>query len=378
MGYCLLGLGSNLGSREENLRRGVDLLGRTEGIHIVSCSRWLESKPAGGPRQGKFLNGAVLIETSLAPRELLAATQAIERALGRASQVRWGPRTLDIDLLLYEDVVSEDPELRLPHPRMGFRRFVLEPAVEVAPMVRHPLFGLTLYQLLEHLNQAVPYMAITGPPGCGKSLLVRRIREKVKLKGIVHPVGSFADRELMTSAPGRGQATGEGRSRLLRRVLRREMRVFLRRHHFLERLAARYEGKGIPGVRWLTDFWPWEAAAFFRVLRRWARRWPKRARNLVRLTAQQVCEMVDEQTPSPKLLVHLDYSSGMLARFAEERKEPISHAFPGPSGLIRVKHLAASLRREVSRPGRGPWLRLVDATPEEAEQEIRAAIAAMG
>gem|GEM_PF-67267 len=378
MAYCLLGVGSNLGNREQNLLRAIDLLGRTEGIRVVSRSRFLESKPAGGPRQGKFLNGAVLIETSLAPRELLAVTQAIERALGRASEVRWGPRTLDIDLLLYENVVLEDPELRLPHPRMGFRRFVLEPAVEVAPMVRHPLFGLTLYQLLEHLNQAVPYLAITGPPGCGKSRLVRRIREKVKLKGIVHPVGSFADRELMPSTPVRGQATDAGKSRLLRRCLHREMRVFLRRHHFLEQLATRYEGKDIPGVRWLTDFWPWEAAAFFRVLRRWARRWPKRVRNLVRLTAQQVCEMVDEQTPSPKLLVHLDYSPGTLARFAEERKEPISHEFPGPSGVIRVKHLAASLRREVSRPGRGPWLRLVDATPEEAEQEIRAAIVAMG
>jgi 2-amino-4-hydroxy-6-hydroxymethyldihydropteridine diphosphokinase len=127
-----LGLGANLGDRLACLQRAVDLL-KAAGLRVVASSRVWETAPVGGPDQPDYLNAVVRVETELAPMQLLAACQRVERALGRVREVRWGPRTIDLDVLLFGDVTMEDPALTLPHPRMLERAFVLLPLLELDP-----------------------------------------------------------------------------------------------------------------------------------------------------------------------------------------------------------------------------------------------------
>ena len=133
MAGAYLGLGSNLGDRLATLQRAVDLLEATSGIEVVACSRVWETDPVGGPPQPDFLNVVLRIETSRAPDELLAACNDVEATLDRARDVRWGPRTIDIDVLTIDGYVSDDPHLTVPHPRMTQRAFVLMPLIDLDP-----------------------------------------------------------------------------------------------------------------------------------------------------------------------------------------------------------------------------------------------------
>jgi len=127
-----VGLGSNLGDREVTLRRAIELLGNEPGVEVVAVSSLRETDPVGYVEQPRFLNGAATIETELEPRDLLNRLLYIERALGRdRSGPRYGPRTVDLDLLLYGDRVVDEPGLKVPHPRLAERRFALEPLVEL-------------------------------------------------------------------------------------------------------------------------------------------------------------------------------------------------------------------------------------------------------
>lgn len=127
-----LSLGSNLGDREGNLRAALRLLEK-QGVHVVRRSSWYETDPVGYTDQPSFLNVVVEVRTSLDPHELLRCAQRVEAALGRVRTVRWGPRTVDVDVLLYGGRVVNTPDLVLPHPRMRERAFVLVPLFEVAP-----------------------------------------------------------------------------------------------------------------------------------------------------------------------------------------------------------------------------------------------------
>ena len=125
-----LGLGSNLGDREGHLRRAIE----TPGTSVVAVSPTYETDPVGGPGgQGAYLNLVVVVETALSPRELLGVCHRLEAAAERTRQERWGPRTLDVDILLYGDLVVDEPDLQIPHPRMWQRRFVLAPLADLEP-----------------------------------------------------------------------------------------------------------------------------------------------------------------------------------------------------------------------------------------------------
>jgi 2-amino-4-hydroxy-6-hydroxymethyldihydropteridine diphosphokinase len=137
-----LGLGSNLGDRLDHLQRGVDVLAAVEGIEVLAVSRVYETAPVGGPEQDDFLNAVLAVETALDPFALLAAAQAAEQAEQRVRTVRWGPRTLDVDVLRYGDERIATPDLEIPHPRMHERAFVLAPLHDVAPeLVAEPAGG---------------------------------------------------------------------------------------------------------------------------------------------------------------------------------------------------------------------------------------------
>ncbi len=145
MTVCLLGLGANLGDPQLQLDDAVRRLAGHPGIAVRAVSRWRVTTPIGGPPgQPDFLNGAVLLDTRLTVFELLRQIQGIEQALGRRRGQRWDARPIDIDILLFGQTICRRRDLQVPHPWMPVRRFVLEPAAEIAAALRHPVLGWTV------------------------------------------------------------------------------------------------------------------------------------------------------------------------------------------------------------------------------------------
>ena len=147
-----LGIGSNLGDKRKYIEDAVGKLKKNELIREVRCSKLLVTKPYGGVEQDDFLNGAIEIETLLSPMELLTFLQQLEQEAHRERKVHWGPRTLDLDILFYDNEIIDTVELHVPHIDMENRDFVLKPMVEIAPYLRHPVLNLTMEQLLKKLE----------------------------------------------------------------------------------------------------------------------------------------------------------------------------------------------------------------------------------
>ncbi|GGP97843.1 2-amino-4-hydroxy-6-hydroxymethyldihydropteridine diphosphokinase [Streptosporangium pseudovulgare] len=147
----VLALGSNLGDRFDTLQGALDALFDAPGFGFVAVSPVYETDPVGGPEQGHYLNAVVIAESSLDPRAILERAQSVENAFGRIRMERWGARTLDVDLIMVGDAVSDDPELTLPHPRAHERAFVLVPWSRVDPEAT--LAGRRVTDLLAGLDQ---------------------------------------------------------------------------------------------------------------------------------------------------------------------------------------------------------------------------------
>ena len=143
----VLGIGGNKGDRASYLSKAREAL--SEQFTLVACSQVYESEAWGGvATNGNFLNQVLLIQTSLEPLDLLQVTQSIELELGRTREQHWGDRTIDIDILYFGELVSQDPQLLLPHPYISERKFVLEPMAEILPSKKHPISGKTSVELL--------------------------------------------------------------------------------------------------------------------------------------------------------------------------------------------------------------------------------------
>lgn len=150
MSIAYIALGSNLGDKEKNLRRALLLLTQ-QGVEVVRVSSFISTEPYGVTDQPQFLNAVACVRTSLTPLALLDVLLATELAMGRVRLRHWGERNIDLDLLLYEDVVLDLPRLHLPHPDMQNRDFVLLPLAEIAPELKHPTLQKTIYELKENL-----------------------------------------------------------------------------------------------------------------------------------------------------------------------------------------------------------------------------------
>lgn len=152
MHLAYIGFGSNIDDRLSYIQNAIKVLSETEEITLQKVSSLYNTSPIGYEAQQDFLNGVLSIKTDLSPHDLLNTLKQIETEVGRQVRIRWGPREIDMDILIYDDVSCQTANLTVPHPEMHLRRFVLVPLAEIAPDLVHPVFDETIQTLLEHLE----------------------------------------------------------------------------------------------------------------------------------------------------------------------------------------------------------------------------------
>lgn len=153
MARVFIGVGSNEGDRLAHISKALQTLGAIKGVRLVQMATIIETAPVGGPPQGPYLNTVAELETVLDPHALLTQLQAIEHQQGRQpSPERWGPRPIDLDILLYDDRAINEPTLTIPHPRLHERSFVLEPLRQLAPDLTHSILHQSIASLFERLT----------------------------------------------------------------------------------------------------------------------------------------------------------------------------------------------------------------------------------
>ncbi len=347
MPSCLIGLGSNLGHRLQTLQGAIDRLAEHRQIDVVRVSQWHETSPIGGPAgQSSFLNGAALIETTLPPADVLAVLHAIESDLGRRRGERWAPRTVDLDLLLYDQVVQDAPSLVIPHPRMAWRRFVLQPASEVAPSMVHPTTGWTITRLLSHLETALPYVALAGGIGAGKTHLARQLAEHSPMRMMAEVLDSKRLDAFYADPASLAWETELEFLRQRTRLLAADSPEWTR----IDR------GK-------ISDFWFDQSLAFARVwlaedrLAAFVDRWSECRARVVR----------------PKLTVLLDVPGDVLFRRVRDRGRPYERNLTQE----QLDQIRQSVLQQTNEPDVGPVLRLTNEDSDRSLEEVLAAIGAM-
>ncbi len=202
MATCLIALGSNLGDRAATLDAAGVQLNSLPATRLIRHSRYHCFPSIGGPSgQPDFLNAAAVLETDLAPLVLFEYLLQIETDHGRRRQERWSARTLDIDLLLYEDQIFDNPYLVVPHPRMSFRRFVLKPAADVAPQLVHPIIGMSIDSLAQRLDSECDCAAIVSPSPAAHDGLASLAIARFAARPIEPPLRSSAENETRWPRP---------------------------------------------------------------------------------------------------------------------------------------------------------------------------------
>ena len=164
MAHAYIGFGSNIDDRLNYITEALQLLLKPDSISLIQISSLYETEPVGYEEQDWFLNGVVAVETGLPVHQLLTLLKEIEGVVGRQHRVRWGPREVDLDLLIYDQCCINTPDLIVPHPEMHQRSFVLVPFAAIAPDVRHPILGQNIRTLLTNLNDEKAVKLVAPPP----------------------------------------------------------------------------------------------------------------------------------------------------------------------------------------------------------------------
>ena len=164
MAHAYIGFGSNIDDRLNYITEALQMLLEADSVSLIQISSLYETEPVGYEEQGWFLNGVVAVETRLLTHQLLGLLKKIEGAVGREHRTRWGPREVDLDLLIYDQCCVNTPDLIVPHPEMHQRSFVLVPFAEIAPEVRHPILQQDIRTLLANLNDEKAVKLIAPPP----------------------------------------------------------------------------------------------------------------------------------------------------------------------------------------------------------------------
>lgn len=347
MAECLIGLGSNLGDRAAQLEQACRLLCGHPQIQSRACSTLHATRPIGGPAgQDAFLNAALRVTTSLSPHQLLAAVRDVEQQLGRQRGERWGPRVIDIDLLLYNRQVVETDELVLPHPRMAVRRFVLGPACEVASDMVHPTTGWTIAELLHRLGKPPHYVAIAGI-------------DAEQMANLAVTSAQTAGAHVLLDPMPAGRPSAQDDAGAISAC--RELQVIAAR---LEQLLELSAADRTPPTLWhVCSYWLPQSLA---VARAWLSGPESRQ-------VEQACALAIEQMPLPHCVVFLaTLPTGTDAASGAE----------GPAGVHTAQRysaaaLAQELARQLSQPGQGPVLRIRGGDLRWALTELTAAIDAM-
>lgn len=344
MAACLVALGSNVGDRLAQLERAIQRLGEHPSIDVMGRSNWFHTKPIGGPpEQGEFVNAAIRVQTCLSPQELFQVLRRVETDLGRQRRERWAARSMDLDLLLYGDLILKTPQLEIPHPRLAFRRFVLEPAAEVAQDMLHPVVGWTIGQLLEHLNRAPNYVALTGLPGVGKTKLAHEAAKRVS--------GRFIE-DLAEDLFANGCQEDATPNAIVSELDLLESRA-------RQLLAEDWSQDSCTAI---SDFWIGQYLAYSRI---------GSSRDEYGEIESAWCTHTD-QIPSPKLLVLVDAPVQWLTERAVARTPSSGRHSPD-----QIEDLCTQLTDVAFHARRGPVLELDATQPVRSLAELTAAIDAM-
>ena len=333
MSKCLIALGSNLGNRQHHLDEAVTRLLARENIDFLARSRPITTNPIGGPTgQHHFLNEVLMIETNRTPESLLTCAQQVEQELGRVRHQRWGARTIDIDLLMVDQMIVQSPSLQLPHPRMMYRQFVLQPATEIAPELEHPLVGWSLAKLLDNLSSPVNYLAFTGSDTEYTQQFVRILAQQLNLDLLSDPQSASLHQAGQTLA------------------------TWLEFLDHRRELVARQCGT-TGGQFTVADFWTNEVLAACSLdlpssdLGRFRRRW----------------DDLNSEITQPKLLIYL--TTAKL-----DRPAAIQGSMPDPTrATTRRERFTAELDKIVAKPAPCPVVRM-NADDPHALEEVAAAI----
>ena len=365
MPSCLIGLGSNLGDRRAMLDAAVARLARHPAIAVTAQSPWFETSPVGGPPgQPLFLNGAAVVETSLSPQALLEVLQDIEAALGRRPGPRWDKRPIDLDLLLYQELVLSTPSLVLPHPRMAWRRFVLKPAALVAGDMVHPTIGWTVARLFEHLDTATPYVAITGSIGAGKTQLAGRLAAQLDAPLLAEPL-DLKQLEAFYADPASQAWNTELQFLHVRtRLLASGSSPWTAEATPVDTALSAEQRSRQPKQRLvISDFWFDQSLAFARV---WLP--PEQS-----AAFRRQWEQSRHQVVQPKLTVVLDAPAEELLQRILRRGRRCERNLT----VKQLEQIRQSIRTQASAVGLGPVLYINTSDWEAASAEALAAIEAM-